>query len=221
LATFGDNLTLDALPGTDAFSTLWEMRQSADQWGMPYSVYLGLCFSLYRRQDPDNFRKPSLKFARRESTISWRRKRAKIWDDERDEALRSLANITPYRLEAYSGLPAPNWLRGHLLFLGASTGNWTEIVKHYVVKERCLPTSLLSGRLDAHTRQRLREVVRFELASGLLEINSFTGTEPHTLWQSCFGIPGAQDFTGPACPACPQSNSCRDMGLRLSALTRR
>ena len=48
-ATFGMSAEFDVEPGTEAFATLWRMRQAADRWAMPYREFLRIAFTMNRR----------------------------------------------------------------------------------------------------------------------------------------------------------------------------
>ena len=195
-------------PGTPEFVTIWKMRQSADQCGVSYPLYLEVCFSLYRRKDPAALSIPSLKFAKREETRSWRKKFAQtVVERIFAETLRA-ASLPQYRVEHYRALPAQNRLRSRVSSLAAGKRWWGHFLEEFFVRLNAVPAEdVLSGLTDPDQRSSAIDSARASVRRGAVTRMPPTSVDEGGFLQSCFGL-ARKGRENNACDECPLRGPC-------------
>jgi hypothetical protein len=87
------------------FVVLWRMRQSADQWNVPYPLYLDVCFS-FNRRNAEKFRRPHMHFDRLSNSVAWRKKFHFALRDHALSTIGRISDMPQLRREHFAGLPA-------------------------------------------------------------------------------------------------------------------
>ena len=201
--------SFDCVPGTPEFLTIWEMRQSADYWALPYPLYLDVCFGFYRKKDPKKLYSPSLTFAKREETPSWKKKYRETVAERFVQMLGRAAALPQFRAEHYCSLPAQNRFRGLVTREAEKKGRWTHFLEVFFVHFHAISAKQLLSRLtDSDTRAEVIESVRISVNTGTAMRQPLEDIGPASLLQSCFGM-AYRGMTGnQACRTCPHRAPC-------------
>lgn len=203
-STFFGACDFDPDIGTRDFETLWRMRLAADDCMMSYRLYLHIGFHLYRRRDPEPFRRPHLIFAKRQESVTWKRyeKKALV---EYGPTIPSPASMSQYHRPHYHGLPVQDAFRRRIINNAAGEG-WGRSAAKYVLQYPVLrPKELIAG-LAGDARAAAISEMKAERDYFHLETKT-KNLEPSDLLQTCFAWPrrrGRED----ECASCPQDDAC-------------
>ncbi len=219
-STFGIKCDFDPQPGSDDFIALWKMRQSADRWRVPYSIYLDVCFS-FNRRNAEKFRRPHLHFDKLSNSRRWSEKRHAAVRDHGPSMLTRLSDMPQYHRQHYIGLPAQDSVCGYARHVALSTKQWLHIASSVSITHNMVPLEIMLRDLkEPDLRQEVVGRLRDHVKSGYLTREPAPELGDASLLQSCFGWQPEDSHLSQPCVRCPQAADCRaasNMFTRSSA----
>ena len=204
--TFGMGTEFVAEPGTQPFLTLWEMRQEADRWMMPYGELLRLAFSMNRR-DPVPYDRPHDRFSNLHANKNFKKKAMK--NEAVISAILFFEDMGPqYWTEAFAELPSQVKFRSDAVDATRKSRSWIDTARHWMLRRKYLPDDILRDELDPRMGVALAEALQRAARDLFPKPFEYPGIEPYQLWQSCFGVRGAQRRAVASCFSCPVRDNC-------------
>lgn len=205
--------TMSSTPGE--LSKLWIARQDADKCGLRYEDYLHFAFEFALDRKRRRLPRPNQLRANEKTSEAWLSK-FKVFADDGVSARPK--DLPQFRLEHYQGLPAQDRFRELILELakGASK-SWLQVMSERVVEKHQMPAIAFASVLAVDNLRELARKLKDEKDAGHLVKQQCEKIEPEELWQSCYGVPGAQKAGNLACAACPQAAACSSLADRVLA----
>jgi hypothetical protein len=190
--------------GAHEYPTVWAMRQSADETRLPYPLYLDICFSLYRTTSPDKFSRPHLRFAGRQISRTWRRRRDEMVGQRLWSYNQRLARVPQFSMPNYAALPSQKALRS--LVIGRfENGRRLSVASVFAIQHPVLrPSELLSRVSDVDDRHQMASVLASDLKDGRVVREQTEVLADHDLIQGCFGWRRESEI----CRTCPHALQC-------------
>ncbi|MDX0356755.1 hypothetical protein GOL49_14700 [Sinorhizobium medicae] len=197
------------------FTKLWIARQDADRCGLRYEDYLHFTFEFALDRKRRRFPRPNQLRANAKTSEAWLSK-FKVFVDDGISARSK--NIPQFRREHYQGLPAQDRFRELILELAKGAGrSWLHVMRERVVEKHQMPAIAFASVLAVDNLREHARKLKDEKDAGLLVKQPCEKIEPEELWQSCYGVPGAQEAGNLVCGGCPQAAGCRELADRVLA----
>lgn len=197
------------------FTKLWIARQDADRCGLRYEDYLHFTFEFALDRKRRRFPRPNQLRANAKTSEAWLSK-FKVFAGDGISARPK--DLPQFRREHYQGLPAQHRFRELILELAKGAGrSWLQVMRERVVEKHQIPVETFAAVLAPDILREHISTLKGEKDKGLLVKQACTNIEPEALWQSCYGVPGAQQAGNHACVACPQAAGCRGLADRVLA----
>lgn len=187
----------------------WTARQRADEYGVPYNLYIEFCMSFWsarswggRRYAPQI---NQLSYTER-SEVAWHIKFEKFFEDRLDSEARSLAGVPQLHPAAFCGTPEQVATRDFLLALiKRSERSWSDMIEKWCYTYPVLTPKCFETIVDAEVLDAAIEKIDAADREPAIRPDSLL---PGALWPSCHGMPGAKVSTAPGCITCEFANSC-------------
>lgn len=194
---------------------LWVARQRADALGMRYDEYIEAAFDFGSRRKRKFFPRPNQLHGGEASIEALQAFRAEFWEDRLSSGA-VVVDGHEYRVETYRGLPAQDAYRSFILERAkAACRPWGQLMEIYCVQRRQVPVETFAPLMSAETFERERA---YAGRAGRFTPEPVPEHTSATLWQSCFGVPGARDPYSAPCSGCPQSAGCEGLSQRITRL---
>ncbi len=201
-STFYGACDFDPEIGTPEFETLWEMRLAADECSyMSYRMYLEIAFHLFRKKDPEPFRRPHMFFANRQDKPSWIKqvKKQELWDWD----VSKVAEMGEFQRFSYAGLPAQDKFRNWISNKAKSRG-WRWTAERYVLQSPVWsPAELVAGLAGNERSEAVSQMKA--IRNPIVRVAEKVG--PEALIQTCFAWPRSR-AQAERCAVCPQEAAC-------------
>ncbi|OEO29779.1 hypothetical protein VW23_001655 [Devosia insulae DS-56] len=204
------------------FTQLWVARQHADEVQLPYDQYISHCleFAVGRSGRKVAAPRPNQLRPTHKSDIAWKFKFAEKFDDYEVTFTSRLSSFQQLRVENYHSLPAQRGQFEHMKQIAAmGRQSWLRTAEHWSVELRLLPLRAFRTELSIDQMRGIVVDAR-RVKGGLTSTATALSKSSVALWQSCFGVPGAQRECAPCC-GCPQAEACGKMAeLVIKAVAR-
>jgi hypothetical protein len=203
--------TMNSTPGE--LTKLWIARQDADKRGLRYEDYLHFTFEFALDRRRRRFPRPNQLRANEKTSEAWE---AKFKVFKLDGVAARPKDLPQFRREHYHGLPAQDHFRKLVLELAKGAGrSWLQVMRERVVEKHQIPVETFATVLAPDSLHEFIRMLKEEKKAGLLVKQSSESVEPDALWQSCYGVPGAQQPGNHTCASCPQAAGCRELADRV------
>lgn len=200
------------------FTQLWKARQRADQFPVPYEIYIEFSMFFWSRRSG-----PGRSGAPRPNQLGWTDASAHAWlnmfehflEDRMPLVLPSLAEVPEFCVAAYQGTPEQIVVRELILeACSTSSSSWPRLIRDWCCERQMLRPLHFRNLMPKDT---LRDAIRSVRAERVhsrrtMEISS-VGLRP-----SCHGIASSRGPDSSRCLSCREAGSCEamsDLVLRM------
>ncbi|MDX0488810.1 hypothetical protein GOC53_00745 [Sinorhizobium medicae] len=205
--------SMSSTPGE--LSKLWIARQDADRCGLRYEDYLHFAFEFALDRKRRRLPRPNQLRANEKTSEAWE---AKFKVFKVDGVSARPKDLPQFRREHYQGLPAQDRFRELILELAKRAGrSWLQVMRERVVEKHQIPVETFATVLAPDSLHEFIRTLKKEEREGRLDKQPYEEIKPEALWQSCYGVPGAQEAGNLVCGGCPQAAGCRELSDRVLA----
>jgi hypothetical protein len=117
-----------------------------------------------------------------------------------------------YWVDAFRDLPSQVEFRDEAYDAVRTSGDWNGFARNLIVRRQYLPPEVPENEIDSRIKLKFAEGLARARADKSTRGLPDPGVSPHELWQSCHGVPGAQNQRVANCRSCPVSSACQEAG---------
>jgi len=202
------------------FTQLWQARQFADEWPVPYEIFLGFCFEFAGNRKRSWSPLPGqLKFTEKQSE-AWRAMWLPYAEDRLQGAVPKLNQLPQYRVEHDRGLHAQVEFR-HIMRSQARSSRafWSETVGTMAIADRVLSLEECLELVPEHMRSETRSQVVSDEKRGRWTPVAREVLDEEDFHLACFGVQESIDASNEPCATCPLLTECLTMAKKVAAET--
>lgn len=193
------------------FTKLWEARQFADQFTIPYEMFLAFCFRFAEARTRRYAPQPEQLKPTSDSERAWHFEFEKFVEAELDFWVDQAEFPEQLRIEAFHHHPAQLAFRKFVLdYVHRKPTAWHVSLGRWSVQKRVVP---ISSFVTASNRSAIRAAIprlRADLASGLLSSpEKLESRHADGLYPTCFSVPFAYGAAPSVCADCPYALACQ------------
>lgn len=206
---------LNSLTNNSAYTQVWIARQHADEFCVPYNIYLDFPFAFAAARERHTWPSPNQLRPKPDSDqeTAWMAKFKAHWDVEhlRVELVR-MPLMAQYARAADASLPAQAAFRELLLEVWQQTSARLDSLLGGFVRQRSyLTVEDCESAYGQEPVQRALELVAMDAELGLWPTMDHSPLGRTDLWQACIGTPGIDTETVSVCQECSQREECRKL----------
>jgi hypothetical protein len=198
------------------FTQLWVARQHADEFTMPYSMYINFCFDFALARDRKAFPRPNQLRANEATDFAWHAEFEKFFDGRMRGGAFRPSDLPQYAIVNYRGLPAQDDVRRYLVDITKlSLRNLRPAIEERFYIKAQVPLEMLRDVYGQEPWQQTVDRLEEEYQARPVTPMVYQTISYSDKWQSCFGVPNARDPETAPCSICPQSSDCKKIGLSV------
>lgn len=204
------------------FTSLWNARQRADEFFLPYEDYVDFCFEFSSRRKRYWNMKPGQLHPSAANKDAWLGCFDEFYADRMPSLIHRAGDISQYRLENDLNLPAQNAFREMILSVMQASGrHMADQIAERVYSKRHISISSALELVKEDYRDDVAKNAMSLFNGGAWPAETETKLEAVNLLPSCFGVLETIDITAPPCSTCPMSTQCLKFGQQSLNATER
>lgn len=202
------------------FTSLWNARQRADEFFLPYDDYIEFCFDFSSRRKRRWNMKPSQLHPSTANKDAWLNCFDKFYEDRMPHLIRRAGEIPQYRLENNLDLPAQSAFREMILkVLQDSSRPMADQIAERVHSRRHVAVSPALKLVNEDDRARVEKDALSMFEDGIWPAEPLKKVDIADLLPSCFGVLEAINVKESVCANCPMAKQCLRFGQRSLNVT--
>lgn len=204
---------------TRNFTTMWRARQEADQFSIPYELYLEFCFAFAGRRKRRQVLQPNQCRPGQNSYETWFDRFTLFLEDRASMELRRVADVPQYDVHHFRGLPAQvSFLDYMEAEMATSDRPWHDLIATWSLERGLFPLMRYRRLLGADLREAITRAKATVLSA---QRASSPAVAEEQFRQACYGLPGTSGQVEPLCRTCPQVQGCRTLADRVEQEVKR
>jgi hypothetical protein len=202
--------TLDTTTNNSRYTQVWMARQYADEWGLPYDVFLEFCFDFAaRRKDRRYFPQPNQLGPNGTTGEAWSEAIAKFVEDRYPLAFKRMSPMVQYTVDNHAALPAQMAFENELLAFGRTAdGSLEYFIAHRMVALRQLSEATYRAAFGDELVERAIARASSDIESGVMPVEIYEPPVEGAMWQGCLGVNGIDHAVSSICGSCGQYELC-------------
>lgn len=183
-----------------SLTQLWQARQRADEFGLPYEVLIEFGFLFAGRRRWKHAPSPLQLFGTQGSYVAWPAEFEKFLVDRMPMAIDRLTDLPQYRVENYRGLVAQDEFRTLLLArLAEASGPWHVKIARQCFELRHLPLRMALSVVPHHQRANVVRQLRSDREHGVLGVAARESLPQIAYVPASFGLLSSEEASTGGC----------------------
>lgn len=200
-------------------SQLRAARQRADEFGMPYPVYIEAAFNfaLLKSDKRKHFPRPNELHGNSEAAPWFVDYVMKRWHELLADGLFSVEHPA-YLIENYKDLPAQNEFRAFIVqHVQHENIPLHRAIRKYTYEKRQIPLDVFKNNFPEALFQQALKIAESDLQHHPVDVERVIPIGKSQLWPTCFALHYTCTPTSPECSSCPLLPGCQKTGDSLVA----
>lgn len=218
------NGTKTGAPGERSkwFTALWRARQRADEFLLPYELYLEFCFDFSSRRKRKWTMLPNQLHPSPKNKEAWLGCFMEFFTERAPYEIRRAGDLPHYRVENNLNLPAQINFRDMIIAeINHNTRNIVDQIADRVFSKRNLSMETALEIIPVNDRAEVGSRAKSNYESEIWDEKPIIKLSKAEMLPSCFGISEAMSPFSSPCAECPLANECIQFGINANTTTER
>ncbi|MFK0688809.1 hypothetical protein ACFX5Q_11455 [Mesorhizobium sp. IMUNJ 23033] len=205
---------------TGSFTQLWQARQFADEWGLPYDMFLAFCFEFASNRKRTWSPLPGQLKPTEKQRDAWLSMWLEYANDQLGVRLHELNQRPQFRIEHDHGLHPQSFFRDFMqTHFRQLTSHWTERVGTMAIENRVLSLDDCLALIPEDERADIKARVLGDVQRGRWIAAPVEALDDEDFHVACFGVLESVDLAKEPCATCPLYDECAVTAERAAAET--